>query len=83
MTQNVEETYSVLSGCKMCRSHVQRVMRDTENCWPITIFKVLCMMNKVSNPARPTRKKNNFPVFPTLSKQETIKDRPDKVQAHH
>ena len=46
MTQDVEETYSVLSGCKMCRSHVQRVMRDTENCWPITIFKVLCMMNK-------------------------------------
>ena len=83
MTQDVEETYSVLSGCKMCRSHVQRVMRDTENCWPITIFKVLCMMNKVSNPARPTRKKNNFLVFPTLSKQETIKDRPDKVQAHH
>ena len=27
--------------------------------------------------------KNNFLVSPTLSKQETIKDKPDKVEAHH
>lgn len=27
--------------------------------------------------------KNNFLVSPTLSQQETIKDRPDKVQAYH
>lgn len=76
MTQNVEETYSVLSGCKMCRSHVQRVMRDTENCWPITIFKVLCMMNKVSNPARPTRKKKQLPGLSNI-----IKTGNDKRQA--
>ena len=75
MTQDVEATYSVLSGCKMCRSGVQRVMRDTENCWPITFLSYYVRMNKYPIQLDRLEKKQ----LPSLS--NIIKTGNDKGQA--